>query len=255
MTSKTQTATAPGTSELDELIPDDTRVIRDLLEFDTDELNPYHLNPRRGDVEAIARSLAVNGQYRPIVVNLVTLTGRPLEVLAGNHTLRGAKYLRDGGLVNETRAARDQAGHFTGQRVSLNPDPSRWRTILGTTVDVDDTAAARIVAADNRTADLGGYDDEVLAELIQAIQAGSDGDLVGSGYDDDDLDVLLALAGDEPLTPEDLQDALDEADLSAWPWVKVQLPPDTYLIFQSVPGEGDVERILFLLDRLAEDGE
>ena len=80
-------------------------VIQGLVEFPVDDLAPYHRNPRRGDVKAIARSLETNGQYRPIVVNLGTHTGRPNEVLAGNHTLAGAKHLG-------------------------------WATVWGTTVDV-----------------------------------------------------------------------------------------------------------------------
>ena len=153
--------------------PDPERVIIGLVDFDVNELASYHKNPRRGDVDVIARSLEVNSQYRPIVVNIGTHTGRPLEVLAGNHTLAGARQLG-------------------------------WPTIQATTVDVDDLAAARIVAADNRTADLGGYDDTILAELLQQL-ADDDMGLDGTGYTDDALDALLALnAG-----PTDL-DALAE---------------------------------------------
>ena len=58
------------------------------------DLRPYHRNPRRGDVAQIARSLKRTGQYRPIVANKGTHTGRPGEVLAGNHTLAAARVLR-----------------------------------------------------------------------------------------------------------------------------------------------------------------
>src|SRR5258708_1950419 len=94
--------------------------------FATDALAPYEKNPRQGAVRAIAESLSERGQYRPIVVNEGTLTGRPLEVLAGNHTLAAALALG-------------------------------WPSIEATTVDVDDAEAARIVLADNRLADLGSY--------------------------------------------------------------------------------------------------
>jgi DNA modification methylase len=57
-------------------------------------------------------------------------------------------------------------------------------------VDVDDATARRIMLADNRTNDLATYDDEVLAELLEA--AAADDDLLGTGYDGDDLDDLLA---------------------------------------------------------------
>lgn len=127
--------------------------------FKLSELATYYRNPREGNIDAIAESLAVNGQYRPIVVNLGTKTGRPLEILAGNHTWKAAQQLG-------------------------------WDEIQATTVDVDDLAAARIVAADNRTADLGEYNDQVLTELLDEI-AQAAGDLDGTGYDTDYLDDLL----------------------------------------------------------------
>ena len=94
------------------------------------ELKPYPGNARRGNVEAIKRSLEVNGQYRPIVVNR-----RTDQVLAGNHTLLAAKELG-------------------------------WTEIAVTYVDVDEEGARRIVLADNRTNDLATYDDGDLAALL-----------------------------------------------------------------------------------------
>lgn len=120
--------------------------------YPTSDLTPYHMNPRRGDVDAIAKSLLRNGQYKPIVVNLGRLTGRPLEVLAGNHTL----------------AAAQQLG---------------WEEIAATTIDVDDQHAARIVVADNRTGDLGETDRQLLHDLLAPL----DGDLDGTGYTATDL--------------------------------------------------------------------
>lgn len=126
-----------------------------------DELTPYHENPRRGDVAAIAESLRVNGQYRPIVVNRGTHTGRPMEVLAGNHTLAAA--------------------------LSLDGSAHEIRELDCYVVDVDSDDAARIVLADNRTSDLGRYDEKSLLDLLQTMD-----DLDGTAYTDDDLDDLLA---------------------------------------------------------------
>jgi DNA modification methylase len=121
------------------------------------ELRIYHRNPRVGNVDRIAESLRVNGQYKPVVVNIGSHTGRPHEVLAGNHTLK---------------AARDLG----------------WDDIAAVTVDVDDDQAARIVLADNRTADLATHDDRLLLELLSDLP-----DLDGTGYDPGDLDELEAL--------------------------------------------------------------
>lgn len=121
-----------------------------------DRLQPYYRNPRRGNVAAIAESLAAVGQYKPIVVNAGTQTGRELEVLAGNHTLQAAAELG-------------------------------WPSLLCVTVDVGEEQAARIVAADNRTSDLGTYDEADLLALLESLP-----DLVGTGYEDDDVAALVA---------------------------------------------------------------
>ncbi|UJE15656.1 ParB-like nuclease domain protein [Gordonia phage Ligma] len=148
------------------------------------ELHTYHRNARQGDVESIAGSLKVNGQYRPIVVNVGTHTGRPNEVLAGNHTLKAFRSLGE-----------------------QNPTDDRWNEILVHWVDVDDDRAARIVLADNRTAEKGGYDHEMLLEVVDSLG----GDLDGTGFSVEDLDELekLASGGGAPGSG-DLMDPPDE---------------------------------------------
>lgn len=130
------------------------------------DLATFHRNARRGDVKAIAASLRVNGQYRPVVANIGTHTGRPNEVLAGNHTLM---------------AARDLA-----EDPEIGTD---WSKILVHWVDVDDDRANRIVLADNKTAELGDYDMTALFELVDSLGD----DLDGTGYTDEDLADLDAL--------------------------------------------------------------
>lgn len=129
--------------------------------FPLDELHPYHRNPRRGDVDAIAASLEARGQYRPIVVNVGTHASHPFEILAGNHTYLAARQLG-------------------------------WESIEATTVDVDDDRAAQIVLADNRLADLGGYDNLALTNLLESLS----GDYAGTGYDADDLAELESAIAD-----------------------------------------------------------
>ncbi len=120
------------------------------------DLSPYYKNARRGNVDAIAESLQVNGQYKPIVVNEGAETGRPWEVLVGNHTVQAAKQIG----LEELDAV---------------------------VIDVDDARARRIVLADNRTSDLASYDDAVLADLLSDA-----GDLLGTGFTDVDLGGLLS---------------------------------------------------------------
>lgn len=160
----------------------------------TTELATYHRNPRRGNLKAIADSLRTLGQYRPIVVNAGTHTGRPNEVVAGNHTLLAARELG-------------------------------WDHVDAVIIDVDDITAARIVAADNRTADLGHYDNAELLDLLSALP-----DLDGTGYDDHDLQELLqavtkAAGGPVALTDPDAAPDVPESDPVTRPGDVWQLGP------------------------------
>lgn len=178
------------------------------------ELRTYHRNPRQGDVTAIQRSLRVNGQYRPLVVNKGTHTGRQNEVLAGNHTLMAA---REEGYANAAVV---------------------W-------VDVDEDQCARIVAADNRTADLGGYDERILAELLSDLP-----DLDGTGYDPGDLDALVALLESQGGDPVEDDDVLADTDRAGWPQIKCQVPPEVHAQWLALDGHDDRERVENALSRL-----
>jgi len=123
------------------------------------DLNLYPNNPRKSDVSLIAKSLETYGQYKPITVN-----ANNNEILAGNHTFQAAQQLG-------------------------------WDTIAVTFINVDEETAAKIVAIDNRSADLGEYDNEKLLALLSTLP-----DLDGSGYQESDLDDLKALL-EESETP------------------------------------------------------
>lgn len=121
------------------------------------DLRPFPGNARRGNVDAIAESLRVNGEYQPIVAQ--RSTG---YVLIGNHRLQAAQKLG-------------------------------WTHLNVVYRDVDDDAARRIVVADNRTHDLGSYDERALAELLRSLED----ELQGTGYEIDDVDDLLAALEEE----------------------------------------------------------
>lgn len=131
-----------------------------------DELTEHPDNPRRGDVARIAESLAAHNQYRPIVVQ-----ARTRHVLAGNHTLKAARSLG-------------------------------WETISAVIIDVDDDAARRILLVDNRSADLGHYDNDALLDLLAELNV-TDGGLAGTGYAPVDLDDLLAAEQEHQATEPD----------------------------------------------------
>jgi ParB-like chromosome segregation protein Spo0J len=116
-------------------------------------LKAHPKNPRKGNVAAIADSLKVNGQYKPILVNKGTLTGRPNEILAGTHTWKAAKSLG-------------------------------WGTVGATFVDVDDDEALAILLSDNKASDSAFTDETAALALLSALP-----DLAGTGYDVADLNL------------------------------------------------------------------
>lgn len=129
------------------------------------KVQPHPDNARRGNVARIAKSLEQNGQYRPIVVH--ESTG---NILGGNHTYR---------------AAVDKLG---------------WTHIDVTYVKCTDAKAREILAMDNRASDGSSYDDEALAYLLEQIQ--DEGDLLAAGYQESDLDDLLAKLEEDPEVPD-----------------------------------------------------
>jgi hypothetical protein len=117
----------------------------------TDTLTAHERNPRRGDIARVADSLLINGQYRPLVV------ARDGTIIAGNHTWQAVKRLG-------------------------------WTEVDITRLDIDPDSdeAWRIMLADNRTSDLGTYDDTLLLSILDALPDAT----LGTGYDDDDIAYL-----------------------------------------------------------------
>lgn len=136
-----------------------------------DDLQVYHANPRVGDLDEIAKSLHINGQFKPIVVNVGTETGRENEVLAGNHTMLAARR------------------ELTWQAADKMHEKPVWTHIVCSFVDVNDDDAKKIVLADNATSDKAGYDQEVLAKLINDIP-----DIEGTGFRQAEVDNILQSA-------------------------------------------------------------
>jgi len=162
--SPTQTAAAPLERASAPHIAPQLQAL--VVPIDSVELHPR--NPRLGAVAAVAASLARFRQQKPIVVQRSTGF-----VVAGNHVLRAA--------------------------LSLG-----WTEIAANVEDLDDADAMAFMLSDNRTADLGGYDDTLLAAILAEQQA--EDNLAATGYDADDVAALLAEAG-----------FIDERDLDAAP--------------------------------------
>jgi ParB-like chromosome segregation protein Spo0J len=123
-----------------------------------DSVKPHPENPRRGDIAAIASSVEKNGFYGAVSVQ--RSTGR---ILSGNHRWQAAK------------------------NKGFTEIPVIW-------LDVNDKDALRILLADNRTSDLGTYEQEALANILLELRAAQE--LEGTGYAELDVGKLLKEMGD-----------------------------------------------------------
>jgi hypothetical protein len=150
-------------------------------------------NPRRGDVDAVARSYETFGQRKPVVVRSDE-DGR-LVVIAGNHQLAAARQL---GWTHIAVASAD---------------------------DLSDDAARAFALADNRTAELGGYDDQALLDLLT--QVDDDALLDATGWERHHIDDLVLRL--QPPSLDDLDDQYGEHDdTELWPVVKVKVSPAVF---------------------------
>jgi ParB-like chromosome segregation protein Spo0J len=130
-----------------------------------DRVKPHPRNAKKGNVRFIRESIDRNGFYGALVVQR-----KSSFILVGNHRWKAAK----------------QAG--------MTEIPVLW-------VDVDETTERRLLLVDNRSSEIGTYDEEGILALLQEVQDAT-GSLEGTGYDAGDLDKLV-----KDLTPEGADEA------------------------------------------------
>jgi hypothetical protein len=141
------------TSTTEQVVWHGTESLRPFL-VDATALSTHPNNPRRGDIHAIAASLDAFGQVHPIVV-------RDGVIVAGNH-----RFLAATQLLEWTHIAAIDATHLTDEELE------------------------RFLIGDNRTGDLGTYDDEALSTILRRLS--NEARLYGTGYDVDQVDDYLA---------------------------------------------------------------
>jgi len=163
------------------------RIINKEIEQVAIDLLKHHpRNANNGDVEAIKKSLAVNGWYGSVVVNTGTK-----HILAGNHRVMAAKALG-------------------------------WETVPVQWVDVTPEEELRILVVDNRTTRIGQDDTTKITDILAEL-ANTPIGLDGTGYGAADLDALIdelasmtepaELLTDPDEVPEDVETRCKPGDL------------------------------------------
>ena len=172
------------------------------------ELKPDPKNARTHDtrnVEAIMASLEQFGQVKPIVVRKQTGV-----VVCGNGTLEAAKRLG-------------------------------WEKLAAVRKDLTEAEAAALAIADNRTAELAAWDEQVLGETLRELEQGGELAAEVTGFSREEIDELVAkaLEGDGEDEPDEDEELVDNV-----PKNPVTQPGDVWRIG---------EHVLHCADSLAEE--
>ena len=171
------------------------------LAIDINKLSFLEGNPRQGDVEAVAKSYKQFGQRKPIVATTDHV------VIAGNHQLAAARQLG-------------------------------WERIAVVITDDDELTAKAFALADNRTAELGSYDDDLLADLLSEVS--SVPELMDStGFSEDDLFDLIGF--------DDDSEEEEEIELPVEPKTKLgdmYKLGNHYLLCGDATNEDDVKKLI-----------
>lgn len=168
----------------------------------TQGLNTFKGNPRVGNIDKIATSLKQFGQYRPILVNRGTHTGRPNEILAGNHT-------------------------YLAMRKNGESE------ILVSFVDVDDATAKAMVLADNKLTEIGTFDDEALGRLLGDLNV----ELIdATGFTQSEVDELTGLIASQA---QSVIDAMEDAEIEDSGVGFAAVDPDTAMFSDDDDGNED----------------
>lgn len=122
---------------------------REYREIPASKLHPHPFNPNRGDTDAIAESIQVNGFYGAVTVRDHPTIKDEYEILAGEHRWKTA--------------------------VAEAGDPDAPVPCI--VVEYDDVGAARVLLADNETAKRSTYDPDTLTQVLHSL-----GDLGGTGF-------------------------------------------------------------------------
>lgn len=141
----------------------------------------WDLNPRRYDLPAISESLGKFGYGDPLLID-----DDSGQIVAGQGVLAALLMMEASGRPLPARLAQAGDGQWLIPCVHFRLKPGESRAYS---------------VATNRTQELGGWQDDLLLDILNEIKATDPLGLIGTGFTDSDLDVLQHKAGgDLPAT-------------------------------------------------------
>tara|TARA_R110000824_G_scaffold54043_2_gene149195 strand:+ start:5863 stop:7059 length:1197 start_codon:yes stop_codon:yes gene_type:complete len=154
------------------------------------DLVPWDQNPRDNDqsVDEVAGSIRRFGFAAPIIARRADSM-----VIAGHTRLKAA------------------------QKLGINKVPVRW-------MDLDPAEARMLALADNKLNERALWDDSVLSEVLAELEA-EGADLEGLGWDQEELDAIIADAGPDVELPEDVEPSAPPTEPDSRPGEVYELGP------------------------------
>lgn len=201
-----------------------------------DDIPRAEQNAKAHDEDAIASSL---GQFGATVVGI--LDERTGRLVAGHGRLTVLERQRAAGDAPPDGIRTDADGRW------LAPIVRGWAS-------ASDPAAAAYVIADNRTTERGGWDNRLLADILDGLT--DDPDLLdATGYGADDLDDLVRSFKEPPNLDELGGEYGEPGEDDLWPVLRFKVPPaiknDFYEVTGGADGDDDASaRFIDLIARL-----
>lgn len=163
-----------------------------------DQLPPWPRNPKKHDIPTLQKSLMRFGWVLPVI-----LDEDSKRLLAGHGRCETALSLK--AMSEKDRV--EKFGAAMPDRVRLAKDGEWMIPVLRGVQFKSAKEAEAYLLADNRTNELGGWDDEMLTEMLRDLQASGDtADLAGVGWDDGEINALIRATNsdrDKGLAPEE----------------------------------------------------
>jgi hypothetical protein len=181
-----------------------------------DDVRPADRNPKAHDHAVMRTSFDRFGFVEPIMRD--DRTGR---LVAGH------------GRLDELRAARARDPLTPPDGVTLTDDGVWLVPVIGGWSSVDDAQAQAYVIAANRLAEIGGWDDALLADALTSLADLGEDELAGIGYSYDDAMAMLS---------KQMGDEGDDADTSP------QLSGLSYRVIVDCTDEDHQAQVMSALD-------
>jgi ParB-like chromosome segregation protein Spo0J len=148
------------------------------------------VNPKQHQLEEIKNSLMRFGFVAPAVLN-----GSTNKLVAGHGRICALRELH-------------AAGSPPPDRIQVGKD-GKWSVPVVVVPFASDSAAQAYLVADNRLTEQGGWDAEMLLNVLSELATGGEDALVGVGWSVDEINALLVDSAEAPAKPEEAEQSTE----------------------------------------------